>query len=164
MISNSLIPPQLLCSTLLALSLAKQSRWNPVKDKRSPDGFGFAGRHRTSHRTFHRTSHGGGRSASSGYGAPPPPPPPSPPPVAAAAPAQAGYGQPRAPACRTEVSYLNYVVHLSHYIILYQNFITYISDIILYYNISTRRSVPPSTRRSARLCRTMCAAPPLNSR
>ena len=101
MINNSNYP-QLLVSTLLALSLAKQSRWNPVKDKRSPDGFGFSGRHRPSHRTSHRTSHGGGRSASSGYGAPPAPAPAQAVVVAAAAPAQAGYGQPRAPACRTE--------------------------------------------------------------
>ena len=88
-----------MCSTLLALSLAKQSRWNPVKDKRSPDGFGFAGRHRSTH---HRTSHGGGRSASSGYGAPPAPVQAVVVSAPAAAPAQAGYGQPRAPACRTE--------------------------------------------------------------
>ena len=72
----------------MALSLAKQSRWRPLKnkDKRSPDGIGFGG-----FRGRHHSSHG----ASSGYGAPPQAPP-------APAAAPAGYGEPRAAACRTE--------------------------------------------------------------
>ena len=79
-----------MCTTLLALGLAKQSRWRPVKNssKRSPDGFGFGG--------HHHISHGGSGGAPSGYGAPRAAP------SAPAVSAQAGYGQPRAPACTTE--------------------------------------------------------------
>ena len=108
---------QLLCTVAtlaLGTPLAKQQNWRPLK--RSPDGFGFGGhRHHNSHNSGSSSSgfSSGGRSASSGYGAPAP--------VRASAPASSGYGAPApqpqrqaasapqsdygaaaAPVCRTE--------------------------------------------------------------